>query len=144
MILILVQALHNRKKMKKAIIFDFFGVLESHGQPNAQLLDYIRQKLKRGHKIGLLSNSSGQGMPEFFSDKDELLFDDMVFSGQVGVAKPNPEIYKIVAKKLGVEPIECIYIDDDDYRVEGAKVAGMQTILYENFNQTKTDLEALL
>ncbi len=130
--------------MIKAIIFDFYGVVEQQGQPNKQLLDFIRQKLKPSHKIGLLSNSSGQGMPEFFSDKDELLFDDMVFSGQVGVAKPNPEIYKIAANKLGVEPIECIYIDDDDYRVEGAKVASMQAILYENFDQMKTELEKVL
>lgn len=130
--------------MIKAIIFDFYGVVEQQGQPNKQLLDFIQQKLKPSHKIGLLSNSSGQGMQEFFSDKDKLLFDDMVFSGQVGVAKPNPEIYKIAAKRLGVEPEECIYIDDDDYRVEGAKAAGMQTILYKDFYQTKTDLEALL
>lgn len=129
--------------MIKVVIFDFYGVVERQGQPNTQLLDFIRQKLKPGYKIGLLSNSSGQGIQKFFSD-DEMLFDDMVFSGEVGVAKPNPEIYKLAAKRLGVKPVDCIYIDDDDYRVEGAKKAGMQAIVYDDFDQMKTDLETLL
>ncbi len=130
--------------MIKAVIFDFYGVVEQHSRPNEQLLDFIRQKLKPSYKIGLLSNSSGQGIQKFFSGDDEKLFDDMVFSGEVGIAKPHPEIYKLAAKRLGVKSEECIYIDDDDYRVEGAKTASMPAIVYEDFEQMKTELEALL
>lgn len=130
--------------MIKAVIFDFYGVVERQGRPNEQLLDFTRQKLKPNYKIGLLSNSSGQGIQKFFSDDDKKLFDDMVFSGEVGIAKPHPEIYRLAAKRLGVKPEECIYIDDDDYRVEGAKMAGMQGMVYEDFEQMRTDLAALI
>lgn len=130
--------------MIRAIIFDFFGVIEQQGQPDKQLLDYIRLKLKPGHKIGIISNSSGSSVGEFLSDEQKKIFDAMVFSAEVGVAKPHPEIYEIAARKLGVSEAECVYIDDDDYRVTGAKNTGMHGIIYENFNQMKAELEILL
>ncbi len=129
--------------MIKAIIFDFFGVLFIDGQPNRQLLDTIQAEFKPRCKIGILSNSSGD-ITQLLPPPDRQLFDDATLSYEHSVAKPHPEIYKIAAKRLGVESEECIYIDDYGYRVEGAKAAGMQAILYRDFRQMKTELEKLL
>lgn len=135
--------IYSENLMIKVIIFDFFGVLFINGQPNRQLLDFIQTEFKPRYKIGILSNSSGD-ITQLLPVLDRQLFDDATLSYEHSVAKPHPEIYKIAAKRLGAEPKECLYIDDYDYRVEGAKAAGMQAILYEDFEQMKTDLEELL
>lgn len=131
--------------MIKAIIFDFFGVVFLYGERvNEELMRHINKNLKPKYKIGMISNSSGRSISELLSDEQKKIFDIMVFSAEVGVAKPQPEIYEIAAKRLGVLEAECIYVDDDDFRVAGAKNAGMHGIIYKNFNQMKTELEKLL
>lgn len=131
--------------MIKAIIFDFFGVVFLYGERvNEELMRHINKNLKPKYKIGMISNSSGRSISELLSDEQKKIFDIMVFSAEVGVAKPHPEIYEIAAKRLGVLEAECIYVDDDDFRVAGAKNTGMHGIIYKNFNQMKAELEVLL
>lgn len=131
--------------MIKAVIFDFYGVLYLEGTHfNEELLEYIRSQLKSKYKIGIISNSSGREINELLSVGDKALFDVMVFSGQLDVAKPHPDIYKIAAQKLGVQPEDCVFVDDDDYRAAGAQAAGMQGIVYQNFNQFKEELAGLV
>lgn len=111
---------------------------------NQVLLDYS-QKLRPDYKLGLLSNIGMGGMEAFFSgDQQRELFDAVVLSGDVGVIKPNPEIYKIMAERLGVSTDECVMIDDRISNIEGADVAGMKTILYTSNRQCVNDLEQLL
>lgn len=56
-------------------------------------------------------------------------FDIVVLSDEVGIAKPDPAIYKLVLDKLGLEPEECIYIDDIERNLAPAVAMGMATIL---------------
>lgn len=130
--------------MIKAIIFDFFGVLEEDGRPNQWLLDYIRGHLRPEYKLAILSNSTGGWLEGFLEPKDIDLFDEIVLSAQEGVAKPDPEIYLRAAGRLGAKPAECIYVDNHDFRVDGAIKAGMHGILYEDFGQMKSELDVLL
>ena len=51
-----------------------------------------------------------------------------MFSCSVGVAKPDPRIYRIAAERLGVEPGECLFVDDQPPFVEGARAAGMDAV----------------
>src|SRR5438552_9617078 len=53
------------------------------------------------------------------------LFDAVLVSGEVGVAKPDPAIYTMTASSLGVAPPECIFVDDRPEFVAGAGAAGM-------------------
>src|SRR5665213_2919794 len=67
--------------------------IDSHPVKNEQLLDYIKT-LKQNYKIGLLSNIGTSWIEdELLSTKEQLLFDDMIFSYRVGMAKPDPRIY---------------------------------------------------
>lgn len=129
--------------MIKAIIFDFFNVLEHKGQSNEQLLAYIKAKLKPKYKIGIISNSSGNAIRQILAGQLQL-FDDLIVSAEVGLFKPQSEIYGLAAKRLKLQPRECVYIDDDDYRVSGALKAGMKGIIYQNFAQMQKELEQLL
>lgn len=62
-------------------------------------------------------------------------FDEIQISGEEKYSKPDPRAFKIIARKLGVDSEECIYIGDSTkYDIEGATAAGMQAIQI----QTKT------
>ncbi|HLG91218.1 MAG TPA: HAD-IA family hydrolase [Candidatus Saccharimonadales bacterium] len=130
--------------MIKAVIFDFFGVIEKEGEPNEVLLTYIRTKLKPRYKIAIISNALADFIPEILSQEDINLFDDIVISHRVGVAKPEPAIYEISLGNLGVRANEAVFTDDTEVFCVAARSLGMQAILYENFEQTKNDLEQLL
>ena len=129
--------------MFKAVIFDFFGVLEQGGEPNKVLLTYIRAKLKPKHKIGIISNSIGDWTSEILAQDIEL-FDDVVLSYKVGVTKPNPAIYEMSLKNLGVRADESIFVEDIESYCEAAREMGMQSIHYGNFEQMESELEPLL
>jgi putative hydrolase of the HAD superfamily len=58
------------------------------------------------------------------------LFDDIVVSAEVGVAKPAPRIFQLAAERLGVEPASCVFVDDWDQNVEAAREVGMQAVLH--------------
>jgi len=113
-------------------------------KPNEPLFDYIRSKLKPKYKIGLLSNAGDNWLKELFSEEDVKLFDEIILSYEVGLIKPDPNIYLLAAKKFNVEPAECIFIDDNHVHCSGAEGVGMKAICYKDFSQFKKDFEELL
>ncbi len=98
---------------------------------NRPLVEAIEHTLKPSYKIGLLSNMGGEWLQDFF-DEHQLrnLFDVVVISSEEGITKPDPLIYLRTAKKLGVSPAECLMIDDAQVNCDGARTAGMQSLLY--------------
>lgn len=107
---------------------------------NEPLLSLLRS-LKTDYKIGLLSNV-GQDIIEslFRAEEQALLFDTVVLSSQVGMAKPSREIYELTAQRLGLAPEECLMIDDIDANVDGARLSGMRGITYTSVEQLKGEL----
>ena len=78
-------------------------------------------------KLGILSNAS-RGWTERLRARGVAdLFDDVVVSADVGLAKPDPEIFLLAARRLGVEPGACLMVDDQPQHLESAKRAGLQT-----------------
>ena len=130
--------------MIKAIIFDFFGVVEQQMLPNRPLLDYIKTELKPKYKIGIISNAIGDVLYEILLENDVSLFDDIVISHRVGVAKPESAIYYFALKNLGVRADEAVFIDDIEDFCEAARAVGIQAICYQDFQQMKTELEKIL
>jgi epoxide hydrolase-like predicted phosphatase len=113
--------------------------------PNKELFEYIAS-LKQQYKTAMLSNISSRerlGI-RFQNGELEQHFDTVVASGVEGFVKPQPEIYRIAAARLGVEPHECVMIDDIAEFCEGARAVGMQAIQYLNNQQCITDLNALI
>ena len=70
------------------------------------------------------------------------LFDDIISSAEVGMAKPEPEIFRLAAGRLGLDPAECVFVDDWDQNIEAAKAVGMTAIHYQL--DKGDDLAALL
>lgn len=113
--------------------------------PNRELLTYIAS-LKPEYKIGLLSNVSSRERLGIRFEPGELdsLFDTIVASGDEGFVKPQAEIYHIAATRLGVEPSECVMIDDIIEFCDGARATGMHAIQFISTSQCIEDLNALI
>jgi epoxide hydrolase-like predicted phosphatase len=105
------------------------------------MVGVVRRVRQSGFKTALLSNSWGLGYPR---DGWEELFDVTVISGEVGLRKPEPEIYELCARQLGVPPAACIFVDDLAPNVKGAAAVGMVGILHRTYDETVAELEALL
>ena len=105
------------------------------------MLGVVRRVRAAGFKTALLSNSWGLGYPREGWDE---LFDVVVISGEVGLRKPEPEIYELCARQLGVVPSACVFIDDLAPNVKGAAAVGMVGILHRTYDETVAELEALL
>ncbi|MFZ1249173.1 MAG: HAD family phosphatase [Candidatus Saccharimonadales bacterium] len=114
-----------------------------HTVPNVELLDYI-ETLRPRYKIGLLSNASHDVVGEVFTREQAQLFDEMVSSFHVGLAKPDPKMFRLMAQKLGVDPSECVMVDDQTRHIAAAKKLGMKTVLYASVEQTKEAIEGLI
>lgn len=113
-------------------------------EKNTVLLGYIKT-LGDTYKVGLLSNVSSNWISEVLLSKQEAnLFSDMVLSHEVGMIKPNPEIYQLAAQRLGCEPGECVMVDDSEGNCQGAEAVGMKAIVYKNFVQFQQELSPLL
>lgn len=127
--------------MPESEIRDFMS--QNH-PPNLELFDYIARDLKSKYKIGFLSNVANNLMDELFTKQQQEVFDDVVLSYEVKLAKPDVEIFELAAKRLGVEPHECVFVDDIQAYLGGADIAGMETALYTDFVQFRKNIERLL
>lgn len=119
-------------------------IIDKGHTSNDQLFDYIREHLKARYKIGMLSNVSADYTSELFSPKQNAVFDAKVFSYEVGVTKPHPAMYEAIAMRLDVLPEECIFIDDREGFVAGARDVGMQSFQYQNFHQFQRQLDMMI
>ena len=58
-------------------------------------------------------------------------FRHLVFSGDLGVAKPDPRIFAALAERIGARPADCVFFDDRPVNVAGAVAAGLRGVLWE-------------
>jgi putative hydrolase of the HAD superfamily len=114
----------------------FSGMREETGMTGALL-----RARAAGLKTALLSNSWGNEYPR---ERWHELFDETVISGEVGMRKPEPEIYLLVAERLGVTPQECVFVDDIATNIRGAAAVGMVGVHHTDVDATLAELEVLL
>lgn len=109
----------------------FFKDWHRYLAPLTQTWDFIRELKASGHSIYLLSNA-----PVYFADHAsevyEILkeFDGILFSAPVLLAKPQPEIYRLLFDKWDLDPQDCFFLDDKPENIEAAKKAGMNGIVF--------------
>jgi putative hydrolase of the HAD superfamily len=114
-------------------------------QKNQPLLEFIRDDVKPLVRVGMLSNVASDWVRTSLLDADECaLFDDMVFSFEVGMAKPNPEIFVLAAERLGLAPDQCAYIDDIASFVAAAKDVGFRAHHYQGLHELRDFLRSLM
>ena len=106
--------------------------------------DSMTSLVTRAHAAGirtaLLSNSWGHDYDR--SDWHEM-FDAVVISGEVGMRKPEREIFELTVHRIGLPAGECVFIDDIPHNVAAAAEAGLVGIVHRTFDETAGELEAL-
>ncbi|TMK62262.1 MAG: HAD family phosphatase [Actinobacteria bacterium] len=111
-------------------------------QADDRMVEAVRRVKESGRPTGLISNSWGGVSYDRVATDD--LFDAVVISGEVGVNKPEPEIFRLGAERLGVAPEECVFVDDLRENCTGAEAVGMAAILHRGPDTTVPELERLL
>ena len=98
------------------------------GEPafNDGMIDLV-QRLRGRVKVSILSNAA-PGLERELRDHYRIydLFDDVINSATVRLAKPDPRIFGLAAGRLGLQPTDCFFTDDLAHNVEAARSAGMQ------------------
>jgi epoxide hydrolase-like predicted phosphatase len=110
-------------------------------RPVESMVDAVRELRRSGLLTGLISNSWSTGHYDrnLLSD----LFDTVVISAEVGLHKPQPEIYRLAAGRLGVDPEQCLFVDDLRENCEGAEAIGMTAIRHRDAPETIARLREL-
>jgi putative hydrolase of the HAD superfamily len=111
--------------------------------PDERMLEAVRRARAADVRTGLISNSWGEGLSYDTSMLEEL-FDGIVISGEVGMHKPEPEIFLLGARRIGVPASECVFVDDLRENCAGAEAVGMTAILHRGADSTLPRLEELL
>jgi epoxide hydrolase-like predicted phosphatase len=111
------------------------------GRPDEAMQEAVRRSRQAGIRTGLLSNSWGtRRYPrELLSE----LFDGVVISGEVGIRKPDAEIYQLAAREIAVEPSACVFVDDLPFNLRPAEELGMAVVHHVDPIETIGELEEL-
>jgi epoxide hydrolase-like predicted phosphatase len=111
---------------------------------DTSLLEAINS-LRPRFRIGLLSNAWSE-LRKYIEDEWHIadVFDDMIISAEVGLAKPDPRIYQLAVDRLGVPAEQTVFIDDVQRNVEGARLAGLASIQFQNPSQVQAEIMRLL
>jgi putative hydrolase of the HAD superfamily len=99
-------------------------------RPRPGVLEALIRLKAEGYRVGLITDCSSE-LPKLWSSTPfASLIDVAVFSCCVGVRKPDPRIYRLACKRLGVVPQDCLYVGDGSSReLTGASAVGMQPLL---------------
>jgi len=104
--------------------------------------------IKQHHKTGCITNNlpanaigSASGRTLYVAEV-MALFDHVIESAKIGLRKPDPKIYRMMTEALGVDPNNCVYLDDLGVNLKPAREMGMTTIKVVSADQAIAELEA--
>ena len=113
----LAQVTAHRMKTKSAC-FDFL---------HPEIIPMLKKLREQGYWLAILSNCSEEEVTVVRDSPLASLMDVLILSHETGLCKPQPEIYRLAAERLGVTCEDCIYIGDGGSReLYGAREVGMQ------------------
>ena len=117
---------------------EFINTFWSSDRMDEELVDFI-QSLRDRFKIALLSNAYADARQSLGTRFPRLLsvFDEIVFSAEVKMAKPDPRVFRLMLDRLRLEPAEVIFVDDFRENVEAARAVGMTGIHFRNGPQAR-------
>ncbi|WP_043664141.1 HAD family hydrolase [Streptomyces xylophagus] len=114
----------------ESFMADLWG--EYLGTPNTELIDYVAT-LRPRCRLGILSNSFvGARELETAAYGFDRLVDEIVYSHETGVRKPDPKTFALTCERLQVWPGDCLFVDDFAPHIKAARAAGMQAHLFED------------
>ncbi len=122
------------------------------GDVRPQMVEALR-RVRTRYRIACITNNmptgEGPGMarePERVKQIEAImsLFEHVVESSKIGMRKPDPRIYQHACGLLGVEPADCVYLDDLGINLKPAKALGMRTIKVGDPDKALAELESMI
>ena len=101
-----------------------------------EILETLRTLKERGHGLCLVSNADAIDVLPWKDSPLCPLFDEVVFSCEVRLQKPDPAIYRLAMRRMGAQPEDCIFVGDGgSNELAGAKAVGLRTVQVRHFLQ---------
>ncbi len=130
--------------MIKVVLFDYGGVLSRLLVPQYKVRRLAKALHNQGISVAVLSNMNSLGgwgirMLGLYHG-----FAPVILSYQEGVRKPDPRIYQIAIKKLGVKPNEILFVDNLVENVRAARAGGIQTLHADGTKRLISRLKTIL
>ncbi|WP_306215868.1 HAD-IA family hydrolase [Actinoplanes sp. RD1] len=114
------------------------------GSPNEELIACVR-RLRGRCRLGILSNSFvGAREREEAAYGFPALVDEILYSHETGLEKPDPAAYALAVTRLGVAPRDCLFVDDVPANVTAARAAGLRAVHYTANGPLVAEIEAFL
>jgi putative hydrolase of the HAD superfamily len=117
------------------------------GDLRPEMVDALK-RIKAAYKTGCITNNlpanaigSASGRTLYIAEV-MALFDHIIESAKIGLRKPDPRIYGMMIDALGVDPKNCVYLDDLGVNLKPARDMGMTTIKVVSGPQAIAELEA--
>jgi len=104
-------------------------------------IKFVKRCKKKGHNVFILSNWDPESFeyilkafPKLFSLFEK---DHITISGDIGIIKPNPQIYEYILAKHNLDPQECIFFDDQEVNIKAAEAFGIHGVVCKNIRYKK-------
>jgi len=123
---------------------EFLDEHATYFELNRELTEFV-ERLRPRYKTAILSNAWPDA-PKKIEERYhfEEIVDTIIYSCEVGMAKPEPGIYYLACQRLGVLPEEVVFIDDTERNVIGAQCLGIQAVLFQHNAQAIAEMQAYL
>ena len=105
---------------------------------------WIMRRLRERHKLIVLSNTNELHINHIKASMPSLsIFHDWIASCEVGLRKPDPQIYRLALERSGARAGTAVYIDDRPELVDAGRSLGLTGIRFESSQQLEDDLRAI-
>jgi putative hydrolase of the HAD superfamily len=121
---------------------DVLGLLSGEIRP--EMVTALDRVIRAGYRTACLTNNVVGGEQRMEVGDVMVMFDHVVESSKVGCRKPEPRFYEIACELVGVEPSECVFLDDLGINLKPAKAMGMTTIKVGAAEPAIAELESVL
>lgn len=134
----------NLKTPKKRLTKLYKKAYKKNFKLNKELLKFAKKAKKQGIAVAIISDMWHLSKRPLVIKKFYKIFKPVILSCDVGIRKPNKEIYKLTLGKLKIQPEEAIFIDNQEWNIKPAKKLRIKTILFKNNKQTISELNKIL
>ena len=129
----------------RGLIVDYFGVLDGTEEDRENWRAILSGARANDVRLAVLSNEpEGPGADRVRADAREYGIEHVVLSGVTGIEKPEAEAFLEAARRLDLEPRECVMVDDSIENILGAVRVGMIGVFYQVFDRAAVEIRGLL
>jgi 2-haloacid dehalogenase len=107
-------------------------------------VELLRELKRRGRRLVALTNWSAETFP-VARERFEFLqwFEDIVVSGEVRLAKPDPRVFQLAVERNRLDPARTLFVDDSQVNVEAARSIGLHALHFRGAETLREDLVSL-